>query len=92
MKVTETQVKKAEAIIRAWFKKQGYADIGDALLVKRQWMGDKYSSHVTFIYEGYYEWALEFSGWGVEENDKLEKIGLFAEPYAGWALNITRND
>lgn len=103
-KVTKTQAEKALAIVAEWLGSQGYgpveggpaptgpeaaaAALGPEL--KMAWDWPSGGPTPTVILEGGpYEWALSVSSQRAKE---FAKVGVFAEPYSGWALCLYREE
>lgn len=106
-KVTKTQAETALALVAAWMGKKGYSadeskpgspaptgpeaaqhGLGPQLIMDWDWPSS--GPTPTILLEGGPEdWAIEV-GWDIR--DEMAKIGLWSEPYAGYALCIYRLD
>lgn len=99
-KVTKTQQAKALALVAEWLgTKMGYegpaptgpeaARIAAGPMLNSTWDWPSSGPTPTILLEGGpYDWAICVSD---ELAEKFAAIGVFAEPYAGWALCLYRD-
>lgn len=90
--ITKTQANKALAVIKDLARKRyGYTDAeldSSDLTLNMTWDWPSGGPTPTILWEGgEYEWAYN---WSYEVTKKVP--GVFAEPYAGYALCLYRED
>lgn len=100
-KLTKTQQKKALAIVAEWMGTKGYGDeyggpaptgpeaafYGTGPELREGWTWPSTPTDTIILEGGPYDWAIDVS-W--ERADEFKDIGLYVEPYAGYALCLYR--